>query len=210
LADAPSGWKYTDRVSLARRELLAQAGSFERLASLVAEDAEITFVRSKPGQDRGLTHCIQPIFAVQLRKTGDAIFNGPYGYRAQYWQAPEHGLSGNAFLLAKLAPKLLASLESNPIADLNTIDVGASLSAASAKFWIQETGPILANSTRDLAVERWVTNADAGAQFAVLGLCAPVVSKFEVKGALMSPEGHEVVPKRKIRRHHDIFEFGFT
>jgi hypothetical protein len=206
----PPGWKYTDRVCPARRERLAEPGSFERLVDLVAEEAEVTLVRAKPGQDAGLTDCVQPIFVLQLQETGDAIFNGPFGYRAQYWIAPECGLAANAFFLAKLMPKLLASLESKPIAEFAKIDVSASLAAASAKFWIQETGPLLASSTRDLAIDRWVTKADAGARFAVVGLCAPVTSKFEVKGALMSPEGHEVVPKQKIRRHHDIFEFGFS
>jgi hypothetical protein len=210
MADVQVGWKYTDRVSTARRELLARPGSFEQLVQLVTEDAEVVLVRAKRGQDPGLTECVQPIFVLQLRNCGDALFNGPFGYRAQYWKAAECGLAANALLVGALAAKLMAAAEKSPVAELAHIDVNASLTAASAKIWIQETGALLASSARDLAVERWVSKADSGAQFAVLGLSAPVASTFEVKGALISPEGHEVVPRRKIRRHHDIFEFGFS
>lgn len=210
MADVPVGWKYTDRVCPARREVLAGPGSFKQLVQLVTEDVEIVRVRAKPGQDPGLTGCVQPVFVLQLRNTGDALFNGPFGYRAQYWRAAECGLAANALLLGALAAKLLVALEKDPVAELAHIDVNASLAAPSAKIWIQETGALLANSTRDLAVERWVSKADSGAQLAVLGLCAPVALTFEVKGALISPEGHEVVPRHKIRRHHDIFEFGFS
>lgn len=204
------GWKYTDRVSASRREALCRPGSFKRLVQLVSEEARVMSARSKSGQDPGLTDCLQAIFLLDLPATGDALFNGPFGYRAQYWQSPELGLAGNALLLGSLTPKLLAALEENPVRDLANIDVPASLVAASAKIWVRETGPLLAATERDLAVERWVAKADAGAPLAALGLSAPAVSTFEIKGALISPKGHEVVPKHKIRRHHDIHQFGFS
>jgi len=208
--DASDGWTYTDRVSPARREALARPGSFERLVALVCADARISGVRAKPGYAPGLTDCVQAVFALELSATGDALFNGPFGYRAQYWKSPECGLAANALLLAALTPMLLASLEKSPVSDLTKIDVSASLAAVSAKLWIKETGAVFASSDRDLAVDRWTSRADSGAQLAVLGLCAPVVSAFEIKSALISATGHEVVPKHKIRRHHEISEFGFS
>lgn len=214
--NAPEGWRYTARVCPARREALARPGSFERLVQLVCEDARILGVRAKPGIDVGLTDCWQPIYELELPKTGDALYNGPFGYRAQYWQSAERALGANAVLLAALAPQLLA-LKRDHVAELDKIDVGASLAAASAKIWIKEKVYevyVFESGHRDLAVERWTARADSGAypgaDKAGWGLTAPEVSIFEVKGALISPDGHEVVPQRKITRHREIFEFGFS
>ena len=45
----------------------------------------------------------QPIFTLELKGSGDALFNGPFGYRAQYLLGPNIGLAANAALLAALA-----------------------------------------------------------------------------------------------------------
>jgi hypothetical protein len=36
------------------------------------------------------------------------------------------------------------------------------------------------------------------------------VREFEIKGALIDPAGHEVIPEHKIRRHYHIHDFGFS
>ena len=122
--------------------------------------------------------------------------------------SPWQGLAANSALLAALAPKLLGAIDPKTEPDLAKIDVCASLHAASAKMWIQEP-PILLTTT-DLDVERWVPEAQNGVQLARWGLAAPLVTTFEVKGALMDPYGNEVVPVGKIRRHYDIYHYGFS
>ncbi len=75
---------------------------------------------------------------------------------------------------------------------------------------MKKDGLFLANPPRDLEIDRWVSEAANGVQLAHWGLAAPLVSWFEVKGALVDPYGNEVVPYRKIRRHYEIFHYGFS
>jgi hypothetical protein len=203
------GWEYNQHVPLARRTALASAGSFSALVERVVADAMNVRVRAEPGRAKGLTDCLQPLFTLDLPTTGDALFNGPYGYRAQYWLAPELGLAANATLLAALTPTLLTALGSCTDDDLSRIDVCAAISAVSAKLWIRESSA-LTTPTADLAVSRWAENASKGIELARLGLMAPEITKFEVKGALINPYGHEVVPAEKIRRHWQIHHYGFS
>jgi hypothetical protein len=92
---------------------------------------------------------------------------------------------------------------------LARIDVCAAIGAASAKIWIRESSS-LATPSADLAVERWVENARRGVELAKIGLMAPEIAKFEIKGALIDPYGHEVVPADKIRRHYQLHHYGFS
>jgi len=93
--------------------------------------------------------------------------------------------------------------------ELSRIDVWAAIGAASAKLWIRESLS-LSTPTEDLAVARWTANARKGIEFARMGLIAPKITKFEVKGAHIDPYGHEVVPADKIRRHYQIHHYGFS
>jgi hypothetical protein len=203
-------WKYSARVSPERQAKLAAAGSFDELLRRVVSDALVTRVYAKPGSDRGLTHCLQPVFLLDLEETGDALYNGPWGYRAQYWIHPSRGLAANRELISSLTPKLLAAADVIAAPDLARLDLCASLAASSAKLWVRESLTLLTESTPDLAVERWAQEADRGVELARLGLAAPDQTKFEVKGALLDAHGNEVVPARKIRRHLDIHNFGFS
>ena len=205
-----TSWKYGPSVTEERQLALAQPGSFLEVVRLVVEDARNIRVSAKPGRDPGLTDCVQPIFFFELPNTHDIFFNGPWGYRAQYWLSPGHGLAANSYLLAALVPKLLASIGQTMDSNLEKIDVCASLSAASAKIWIEEDLNLLRNPTRDLYIERWLAEADKGVELARYGVYAPSNNRFEVKGALMDPFGNEVVPARKIHRHFDIHHYGFS
>ena len=201
-------WRYEDHVEEDRRQQLRVDGSFDALISRVWTDLAVTTVYPLPGRDVGLRDCLQPIFVLDLPSTGDALFNGPFGYRAQYWIAPEVGLAANARIIAALAPKLLAAVDpSNK--DLTRIDLCQSLHAASARLWIRES-MATENPSPDLSVQPWVDRAREGVRLAKMGLAAPRIAKFEVKGALLSPDGHEVVPQRKIQRHYDIHHYGFS
>jgi len=193
-----------------RRSALAAPGSFEETVRFVRDDVRDVRVRVEPGRDPGLTDCVQPVFTFELPNAGDALFNGPWGYRAQYWVSPGYGLGANTNLLSALAPKLLGAMDARAEPRLAKIDVCASLLAASSKIWIQEIPSILINPPIDLEVERWVVEAQQGVELARWGLAAPVVTRFEVKGALIDPYGNEVVPLRKLRRHYDIHHYGFS
>lgn len=207
---ADSDWRYSDSVPRERRDELSAPGSYSAMVHLVVVEAQVVRARAQSGCDRGLTDCVQPIFTLELVRYGDAFFNGPFGYRAQYLVSPSFGLAANATVLTALAPKLLAAVDVGAVPDLAKLNVCASLAAASAKIWIAEIPSLLLNPTTDLAVTRWVGEAERGVELARWGLCAPAVSKFEVKGALMDPYGNEVVPSGKVRRHFDIHHYGFS
>jgi hypothetical protein len=203
-------WLYSDSVAADRQAALALPASYEELVALAeAEICEIR-LRVEPGRDSGLTDCLQPVFSFELRSTGDKLFNGPYGYRAQYWREPFGGQRANAMLIAALTPKLLTSIDPDAVPDVAKIDVCASLRATSAKLWIQEIPSLLANPSVDLKIARWHAEAQRGVQLARWGLCAPEVTRFDIKGALLDPYGNEVVPCRKIARHYDIHHYGFS
>lgn len=210
MLDIRVAWKYADCVEEPRRSSLAGAESYEALIQLAVEDVRSIHAHAEPGRDPGLTDCMQPVFDFELPDTGDRLFNGPFGYRAQYWIGPDHGLAANALLMQFLASKLLGAVNVSADPRLSSFDVCASIHATSAKFWIQEIPSWLAQPSEDLAVERWVEAARRGVNLAHWGICAMPVIKFQVKGALLDPYGNEVVPARKIRRHYDIHHYGYS
>ena len=203
-------WRYADTVDERRQTALASPASFEALVALATEEICRISLRVHPGRDLGLTHCLQPVFSFELPSAGDRLFNGPHGYRSQYWQGASQGLSANAILIAALTPRLLAVVDLEVVPNVAKIDVCLSLRATSAKFWIQEIPSLLVNPTTDLQVEPWCSEAQRGVQLARWGLAAPEVTRFEIKGALIDPHGNEVVPSRKTGRHYDIHHYGFS
>jgi hypothetical protein len=78
------------------------------------------------------------------------------------------------------------------------------------KFWIQDPLFLLVAPTEDLNVQPWLAEAQRGVPLARWGVCAPETTRFEVKGALLDPYGNEVIPSKKIGRHHDIHHYGFS
>jgi hypothetical protein len=201
-------WKYAKGFPVSRREALEAPGSFDELVRLVVADAQNIRFRIESGTDRGLTGCLQPVFNLDLPSTGDALFNGPWGYRAQYWSSAEGGLSANSRLLAALAPKLLAAISPDD-PRLARTNVCTSLRAVSAKIWIRE-GSGIAEAPIELNVDRWVDAWREGVELARMGLTAPSHEKFEIKGAWLDAYGNEVVPSRKVGRHFDIHHYGYS
>lgn len=206
----PAHWLYAESVSSERQAAFASSNSFDDLIALAVAEISRVRVHVQPGRGTGLEHCLQPVFAFELPSAGDQLFNGPFGYRAQYWGSPSRGLSANMALLSALTPKLLAAVDPTAEPNFTKLDVCVSLRASSAKFWIQEIPSLLANPTEDLNVEPWRTEAKRGVQLARWGICAPEVTRFDVKGALMDPHGNEVVPSKKIARHYEIYHYGFS
>jgi hypothetical protein len=206
---ATSSWAYTDRVPQSRRDALARFSSFEELLKAAVADASNIKVVARPGGDHGLTQSVQTVFYVDFPSTGDALHNGPHGYRAQYLLDPWVGLASNHRLIEALTPKLIGSVDLEAQPALRKVNVCASLSATSAKIWIRE-GSVLLEKAEDLAVTSWVAEARRGVELAAWGVMAPTAERFEVKGALLTEEGHEMVPSRKIRRHMQIHQYGYS
>ena len=207
---AATSWLYAESVTAERRAALSVPASFDELVVLAKGEISQIRLRVQPGRDLGLTDCLQPIFSFDLPNVGDRVFNGPFGYRAQYWQGPFDGLCANAMLISALTPDLLAAVNPDADPNISKIDICVSLRASSAKFWIQEIPSLLVSRTVDLKVEPWRSEAQRGVQLARWGLSAPEVTKFDVKGALIDPHGNEVTPSRKITRHYDIHHYGFS
>jgi hypothetical protein len=93
----------------------------------------------------------------------------------------------------------MLALEQTHDARSKGIDGPLSLRAASAKIWIKEFDSDYRDLNADLAVKRWVDAVENG-EGMKRSLVAPVARIFEVKGALINPYGHEVVPRFKIDR----------
>ncbi len=206
-------WRYSDHVPVERQNDLARLNSFEEVIGEIVnelDDAENFCAYAKPGNSPGLTDCLQPVFSFDLPKTGDILFNGPHGYRAQYWIDPWCGLAANGALMVALASRLIAAIEVEKEPQFDEFNVCASLKAVSAKIWIEETPSTVNKDNQGLEVEPWVSKAESGYEKAKLGLTAPQVSKFEVKGALLDHNGNERVPADKIRRHFDLHNYGFS
>jgi hypothetical protein len=205
----PAGWSYSNSFSAERRAALDRYESFDALLAAVVADVQFVGAWPKPGVHETLTHCTQPVFSIKLPRTGDALFNGPCGYRAQYWHSPARGLAANAELIEALWPVLRDALTPEQRTSLTAIDLYTALHAASAKVWVVESSAYN-DPPRDLAVERWLLAADAGNDSARKGLYAPDDGRFEVKGALFDAHRQEVVPRDKVLRHHAIHDYGFT
>jgi hypothetical protein len=203
-------WRFAASFPPERQAALCAPTSFEELVGLAVSDISRIRARVDPGRDRGLEHCLQPVFSFELPSAGDPIFNGPCGYRAQYLNSPSRGLAANAALILALTPKLLAAVAATAEPAFAKLDVCVSLRAASAKFWIQEIPSLLVCPTEDLHVQPWLAEAKRGVQLAQWGVCAPEVTRFDVKGALLDSYGNEVVPCKKIARHYDIHHYGFS
>jgi hypothetical protein len=203
-------WKYSttfDRVRLARLTALKDFG--EVVAHLQSSIRDIQ-LRSCKGREVELQACVQPVFTVSVDGDAfDAFFNSPVGYRASYLKDVNQGLLANLVLVESLLERLLSVAQQQCIPELTAIDVRASLLATSCKVWIHEDDFPFQSPTRDLAIEPWL-QAAVGERKATWGLCAPTGTRLEVKGALLDPSGHEIVPLKKILRRYDIQRFGFS
>ncbi|HEY6512863.1 MAG TPA: hypothetical protein VI032_12835 [Burkholderiaceae bacterium] len=210
MPNALSAWSYAPSVPPPRQAALASPSSFDDLVALAVADISNVRARVASGRDPGLEHCLQPVFSFELQNTGDRLFNGPYGYRAEYRHSPSRGLAANAALLIALTPKLLAAVDATLEPRFCKLDPCVSLRAVSAKFWVQEIPSVLVSPTEDLHVQPWLAEAQRGVQLARWGVCAPEVTRFDIKGALLDAHGNEVVPSRKVARHYDIHNYGFS
>ncbi len=204
-------WKFADTFSPASRSGLRSVSEYREVIDLVRYSATEIRVHACHGRDASLKHCVQPVFDIAVSDVAfDAFFNSSAGYRAQFLIDPIAGLFANFALIEALREQLIAQSNMARVQELEAISVPTSLKAASAKVWIHEDDFPFQKPTCDLAVEPWATCASGGELKAQWGLCAPAGTRLQVKGALLDPAGNEVVPRKKILRHHEIHQFGFS
>lgn len=207
----PAAWKFADSFSSARRLRLCSVTEYQEVVELVLDSAAEIRVYACRGRDDSLKHCVQPVFDVAVSDVAfDAFYNSSAGYRAQFLMNPVAGLVANVYLIEALFDKLIAESDRVRVQGLEAISVSTSLKATSSKVWINEDDFPFHNLTCDLAVETWTSCASRDEQKAKWGLCAPTGTRIQIKGALLDPAGNEVVPRRKILRHHEIHRFGFS
>jgi hypothetical protein len=210
-----------------RRAALESVQHFGQVIERILETAAVLTYRVCQGKVGLLKQCSRPEFLVRVpEETIDSFFNSPAGYRAQYVFDPESGQRQNALLIAAIADRLLTFAEAHPAKHHLAIDsVRLSLAACSAKVWLPESSISFDhNLVAEIVVPRWHRNALAALdafrrrerptpeqqEKAIWGLRALRAGSIEVKGAFLSTEGDEVVPRDKIRRRFDIHEFGYA
>ncbi len=206
-----SGWKFTAAVPQDRQDRLQSWKSFEVIVDHLVREIEqlkdVKFQASSP-VDPALhaqgCHRAEFHFAADP-STADAFFNSAVGLRAQFLEDPNLGQFANAWALAMLDDSLRAYVAEVPA--LQPLHRAASLRAASAILWAHEPQP---SAAEELAVDRWLRAARAGAAKAKLGVSAPAVTRLDVKGAWIDRAGNEVVPTARIERRFEIARLGFA
>jgi hypothetical protein len=92
--------------------------------------------------------------------TFDALFNGPTGYRAQYYLSVMEGMHFNRSLIAAVAPAIqMVHRRTRNATPLSAIE--ASLSGPMSKAWIADDGIVLNAAPKgELRPKRWLEASD--------------------------------------------------
>lgn len=216
-------WRFGNRFSSDRINRLIVIRDFDEVTSAILKETEVAGYTVGWGNKPILQGCRRAELKIVVSSdTCDAFFNSPAGYRAQYYIAPNLGISQNASLILSLLPRLLDYTKTHPEPKLTLEEVKGSLLLPQAKIWIREVNDDVLfgdDLTVDLIVDRWVNHAkiawnesSANEQRlkAVRGVLAPVDTILEIKGGWITPDGSERIDPEKIRRAEDISEYGFS
>lgn len=210
-------WTFSALVPANRSQrLLALADFGEVIDRVVAGTVE--FVAEEPRNNQPCLGCRRAFFRVHLPKCAyDAFFNAPVGYRAQYAIGAENGERRNRELLKALEPACIEAMSRHPERDESLLV--ASLHAANAKLWIQESDlqgldgvhieypPWLAK----LAADSVGTTAERAARAAAsAGVLAPIGTVIEIKGGWISSGGEECRDPAKANRSAEIHDYGYS
>jgi hypothetical protein len=202
-------WKFAIGFPEKRKGDLAGIGHFLDVVALVHDSMHAIHVRPKHGRDEGLKQATQAIFTFSVsREAFDAFFNSAAGYRAQYLVNPLVGLAMNLYLLKRIEGPLIEAAARSGEPELD--GARRSLRAASSKIWIDESFYVFNPPSRDLAIETWEKEANAGSDKAKWGLSAPEGTRLQVKGALLDRWGNELIPQTKVLRHEEIHRYGYS
>jgi hypothetical protein len=96
-------WKFVPLCDSARRQRIEAFDTFDKVLQAVCAEIQIVAAWICEGTDLGPKNCWRPVVQLDVgRKTFDAFFNSPGGYRAQYLLSPEIGQAANGRLLRLL------------------------------------------------------------------------------------------------------------
>lgn len=216
-------WTFGDRVASDRRNRLMLVSDFDEVTSAILKEMEVTGYIVGWGSKPILQGCRRAELKIVVScETCDAFFNSPAGYRAQYYIAPNLGVSENDSLILSILPRLLDYAKTHPERNMTLEEVKKSLLLPQAKIWIRETNDDVLFGEQlniDLIVDRWVREATLAWEEssdneqrhkAVRGVLAPVGTVLEIKGGWITRIGEERLDPDKISRAEDIFKYGFS
>lgn len=202
-----------DRVQDPRRRerLLGEAPSPQALieqvaacALSIAEKAALTPLWQHSDECWGRYRIVLPILLNEY--LFDWFFNGPSGYRAQYYLSEEEGKAFNDATLNALEPAAMAACIRYPL-PVPWKQVRQSLLGAHSKVWLWGDGRSFATAEpHTLMPARW-------AQYEGIATRAPMPSPpaIELKGTFIHPQsGEDWLPEEKEDRHKRLHERGFT
>jgi hypothetical protein len=193
----------------------------------VASEGRVVDFRVEPANDASLKGCHRPEFQLQVPiEIGDAFFNSPSGYRAQYLLGPMNGQRQNQSMILFLEERLISfAREQGSAIWPNVEDVRTSLRACSAKVWLSEGGMLFGRQlVEEIQVPEWIARArEASGAFqsgeapnppeqeiAIWGVRAARDTIIEVKGAYLDEARNELVPRRKVLRSYHIHRYGYS
>jgi len=148
----------------------------------------------------------------------DGFFNSPVGYRAQYCLGRMLGELSNRQTIEALRAKLMESATIQATGTFGLSRIAASLEAADAKIWIDESESVHSENL-DIHIDYppWIERArrayatqEEEVISAVRGVRAPVGTRLEVKGGWLSSDGSERRDPIKAQRGEEIAIYGFT
>lgn len=220
-------WPFSDRVDGKRRKKLLEASKFEEIADLIIEEMVVSQFCTGHGKISEVKGCKRAQFRLKVPEyIFDLFFNSPTGYRGNYLDGEKKGEEGNRLIINKMADKLAKFANETPDKKMTDCEITKSLSADSAKIWIDEGGVRRQNPITcleaDLLVEPWYGAAvkylkhpndcrdPNGCIKALDGVKAPLGTILTVKGGFIDQSGHEHVPCDKINRSQQINLYGFT
>jgi hypothetical protein len=210
-------WTFSALVPTDRSQRLLALADFNEVIHRVVAGS-VKFVVAESRSNQPCLGCRRAFFRVHLPKCAyDAFFNAPVGYRAQYAIGTENGERRNRELLEALEPACLEAMSRQHEPDESLLV--ASLHAADAKLWIQESDIQGLNGVHieyppwleKLKAESVGTMAEQAARAAAsAGVLAPIGTVVEIKGGWISPGGEECRDHAKANRSGEIHDYGYS
>lgn len=206
-----------------RKAYLNAGHQFEEIVAALLAEAAIVDADVDPCEARppvAPANARRACFRLRVSpKTYDLFYNAPDGLRGRYWQGPDIGYLATRHVIDALTDRLMTHFRSHPPStgtpqqSMSVAESRASLAAVSAKVWVRERDDagntmISLCAAPQLSVQRWKENEVATNNRN--WRWTPIGDELEIKGAFLSPEGHEYIPESKRDRSCQIHRYGFT
>ena len=183
-------------------ESIAEITTHEAMQAAIDRRAAVAWERGHLMQDCGRAIAVFPISPI----TFDALFNGPSGYRAQYYLSTSEGAAFNRMLVMALLKAAERAYDPDRVPQTWPI-VQASLDGCWSKLWIfNDTDAFTSAPPGELRPRRRAERHPTG-----IALCAPLPSNpaIELKGTWLSNDGyHQTQDPLKFDRDVRLHERG--